>query len=187
MNLYISDLHFGHKNVIKFDYRPFFDVDEMDQTLIYLWNTRVNNDDDVYIVGDFCYRNGRQEQWYLRQLKGKKHLIVGNHDDKLLKNEEALSYFESIDRIMKLKDEDKEVVLCHFPLASWEKEHYGSWHIYGHVHGNGREGDRIEAIDYMLGKEKALNAGCMINNYSPASLNELIVNNNQYWNRKSQR
>ena len=27
MNLYISDLHFGHKNVILFDHRPFSDVD----------------------------------------------------------------------------------------------------------------------------------------------------------------
>ena len=30
MNLYISDLHFGHKNVILFDHRPFSDVDTMD-------------------------------------------------------------------------------------------------------------------------------------------------------------
>lgn len=28
-NFYISDFHFGHKNVIKFDCRPFSDVDEM--------------------------------------------------------------------------------------------------------------------------------------------------------------
>ena len=37
MNLYISDLHFGHANVIKFDHRPFADRDEMDHTLIQLW------------------------------------------------------------------------------------------------------------------------------------------------------
>ena len=37
MNLYISDLHFGHKNVILFDHRPFSDVDTMDHCLIQLW------------------------------------------------------------------------------------------------------------------------------------------------------
>ena len=54
MNLYISDLHFGHKNVIGFDHRPFIDTDEMDHCLIKLWNTRVQPDDHVYVVGDFA-------------------------------------------------------------------------------------------------------------------------------------
>ena len=51
MNLYISDLHFGHKNVILFEHRPFSDVDTMDHCLIQRWNSRVSADDDVYIVG----------------------------------------------------------------------------------------------------------------------------------------
>ena len=67
MNLYISDLHFGHKNVILFEHRPFSDVDTMDHCLIQLWNSRVSADDDVYIVGDFCYLSGRTPDWYLRR------------------------------------------------------------------------------------------------------------------------
>ena len=89
MNLYISDLHFGHKNVILFDHRPFSDVDTMDHCLIQLWNSRVSADDDVYIVGDFCYRSGRTPDWYLRQLNGHKHLIIGNHDKATLDCENA--------------------------------------------------------------------------------------------------
>ena len=30
MNLYTADLHFGHRNVINFDHRPFLDIDEME-------------------------------------------------------------------------------------------------------------------------------------------------------------
>ena len=93
-------MHFGHKNVIKFDNRPFNDVDEMDAELIRLWNSKVSADDHVYIIGDLCFRNGRQEQWYIKQLNGHKHLILGNHDVKIQSNAEAMAYFESIDQMM---------------------------------------------------------------------------------------
>ena len=113
MNLYITDLHFGHKDINNFDHRPFRDVDEMDRCLIKLWNSRVQKNDDIYIVGDFACDNEKPEQWYLRQLRGNKHLIVGNHDNKLLKNNEAMSYFESADSLLHLTDQDRKIVLCH--------------------------------------------------------------------------
>lgn len=52
MNFYTSDLHLGHANVIKFDNRPFANVDEMDQCIIIRWNERVSDDDTVFILGD---------------------------------------------------------------------------------------------------------------------------------------
>ena len=75
MNYYISDLHFDHKNVIKFDNRPFSDVEEMNQALINNWNSVVQNNDTVYILGDFCW--GKADRWMeiLKQLKGQKVLI----------------------------------------------------------------------------------------------------------------
>lgn len=48
--------------------------------LIQVWNKRVYEDDYAYILGDFCYRNEREEQWYLQRLKGHKHLIVAGFD-----------------------------------------------------------------------------------------------------------
>lgn len=181
MNLYISDLHFGPKNVIRFDQRPFMDVEEMDAKIIALWNEKVSKGDNVYVLGDFCYRNEQPEQWYLEQLKGHKHLIIGNHDTKLLKNEIAMAHFESVDKIMNIKYDHENIILCHYPLATWDKAHYGSWHIYGHVHGNNSDEESMEFINFMVKKEKALNAGCMINNYMPATLEELVVNNEVYW------
>ena len=59
-----------------FDHRPFRDVDEMNRCLIKLWNSRVQKNDDIYIVGDFACDNEKPEQWYPRQLRGNKHLIV---------------------------------------------------------------------------------------------------------------
>ena len=31
---YIADTHFGHKDIIAFDNRPFFDVKDMEETII---------------------------------------------------------------------------------------------------------------------------------------------------------
>lgn len=175
MNLYISDLHFGHSNVINFDKRPFADTTEMDNAMIYLWNSRVSTDDNVYVIGDFSYRSIHPAEWYLRQLKGHKHLIIGNHDGETLKSENAMSYFESVDKMMHVTDGDRQICLCHFPIAEWNSYHKGHWHIYGHIHG------RVDdTYHFMKNKEKALNAAACINNYSPSSVNELIRNNQRF-------
>ncbi len=79
-----------HSNVIRFDHRPFADRDEMDHVLIELWNGRVQPDDTVYIVGDYCYRSDHAPEWYLRQLKGHKFLVLGYHDLPILDNPKAL-------------------------------------------------------------------------------------------------
>ena len=177
MNLYISDLHFGHANVIRFDHRPFLDIEEMDRILIQLWNSRVQPDDTVYIVGDLCYRNNRPEEWYLRQLKGHKHLVLGNHDGKLCNNEKAMSYFESVDKMMHVEDQGNHLCLCHYPIAEWNGFHKGHYLVYGHIHNR-----KDDTYEFMKTRERALNAGCMINNYTPASLNELIRNNKIFLN-----
>ena len=54
MNYYISDMHLGHKNVLKFDSRPFQSVEEMNEALIINWNRKVTDEDDVWVLGDFA-------------------------------------------------------------------------------------------------------------------------------------
>lgn len=53
MNYFISDLHLGHKNVLKFDNRPFINIEEHDKTIIDNWNSKVNDNDDVYVLGRY--------------------------------------------------------------------------------------------------------------------------------------
>ena len=175
MNLFTADLHFGHLNIIRFDHRPFYDCEEMDRVLIELWNSRVQPSDTVYIVGDLCYRSKNPAEWYLKRLKGHKVLILGNHDGPILENREAMKYLEGVEQMLHIRDGDKQIFLCHYPIAEWDGYHKGSWHIYGHIHNR-----RDEAYDIMKIKDRALNAGCMINNYTPASVNELIRNNELY-------
>ena len=61
MNRYISDLHFGHKNVIRFDGRPFNSTEEMEDKLVENWNRVVRRNDTTYILGDFCW--GKEPEW----------------------------------------------------------------------------------------------------------------------------
>ena len=177
MNLYIADTHFGHKNVIFFDHRPFPDTESMDEAMIYLWNWRVQNDDDVWIIGDFWYKGNKGPVNYLRRLKGKKHLIIGNHDVKLLKNKQAVSCFESIDQMTDFADDGKHIILCHYPMAEWKRSRSGSILIYGHIHTK-----KDETYQYMVSRypEQAFNAGCMINRYAPVSFRELVENNKKF-------
>lgn len=172
MNLYIADLHFGHKSAIDFDHRPFADVEEMDQALIQLWNSKVSAEDHIYILGDFAYRSQKPEEWYLSRLLGRKHLVIGNHDYKLLKNDAAMAYFDSVDKMMHVADNGSQICLCHFPIIDWNGMYRGSWHIYGHIHNASNA-----SASYMKKLERALNASACINHYVPCGFEELKANN----------
>ncbi len=169
MKYYIADTHFGHRNVLTFDNRPFSDVDEMDREMIRYWNGTVRAEDEVYIVGDFVYHNERPAEWYLSQLRGRKYLIIGNHDTKLLKNEKAMGYFEAVDKMMHVSDEGHQICICHFPLAEWNGFYRGALHIYGHIHNR-----QDETWKFMRNRQGAYNAGCMLHGYRPVTLRELI-------------
>lgn len=137
--------------------------------MILRWNQRVSKSDDVYILGDFACCADQPASWYLRQLRGKKHLICGNHDGGLLKEAEAVSLLASIDKMLFVRDDGEKLVLCHFPLAEWNGFYRGAWHLYGHIHGRWDCG----AYTYMKGLERARNTGCMLHDYRPKTFQEL--------------
>ena len=60
MNYYISDLHLLHENVLRFDNRPFDSIEQMQETIVNNWNSKVTNGDTVYILGDVSMR-GKKE------------------------------------------------------------------------------------------------------------------------------
>lgn len=189
MSVYFtSDLHLGHRNIIASCGRNFMSVDEMNETLIYNWNMKVMKDDDVYILGDFSYRSSVHVATYLRKLLGKKHLILGNHDLKWIKNIENMNeYFVSICDMQLISIENKLITLTHYPMLEWNRSRYASrqenstsWLIHGHIH-NDTEGMAFRFIRDNL--PCALNASVDINNFEPVTFDELLENNNRWYGR----
>ena len=115
-----------------------------DQWLINKWNETVRKQDTVYFLGDFCLKNKEYTENILRQLKGKKFLIRGNHDKSLNGLE---NYFEWVGDIKEAKFTNNQfkfidpnetfcVEMCHYPMLTWNRRPHGTCHIHGHSHGS---------------------------------------------------
>lgn len=178
MIYYTADLHLGHENIINMCSRPFSSIDEMNAGLIDNWNSVVSDEDTVYILGDLIFRSSISGKPYLRKMKGKKHLILGNHDHKWIKNITLDEYFESVNYYLEIKDDDNRISLCHYPMLSWGGASKGSYLVFGHIH-NSKDGLAFETLMKM---DHALNAGVEVNCYKPVTLSELIINNREFYN-----
>lgn len=170
---YISDTHFGHKNILKYDNRPYFTVAEMDADLIKRWNNAVKPTDTVYHLGDFSWLKPAEESEILQQLNGTKILIRGNHDYKPTPEwKEVLPFAEIVDN-------GRHVILSHFPIASYKNMTHGYYHLYGHVH-NSFEDGLFDAYRRAWEKHyekqmRSFNVGCMnpLMDYTPRTLDEI--------------
>ena len=182
--LFTSDLHLGHNNVLRIC--PMFqDIDEHDEALINKWNKKVKNNDDVYILGDLSFRSPHHISYYLSRMKGKKHLVVGNHDRYWMRHVEDMNvYFESVDYLKTIKIEKKLITLCHYPMLEWPRSRYmqseTSYLIHGHIHRN----NDTEVYRYIKNNlPHALNAGVDINGFEPVAFDELKENNARWYGR----
>ena len=181
-NYFIADMHFGHKNVLSFDNRPFKDIEEHDNTLITNWNNKVKEDDDIYIIGDISWHNASKTIDIVKSLNGVKHLIVGNHDRSLLKIKDFRSLFAEITDYKELLLPDRKgIVLCHYPMPCFKNHFYEWYHLYGHVHSS-FEWNMMERVKREM-KElydkpcNMYNVGCMMPymGYTPRMLEEILV------------
>ena len=80
MKFYASDLHFGHNKDFIYKLRGFDSVYDMNEAIINNWNSIVNPDDDVYVLGDLMLGDNEAGVKLIKQLKGNIHIILGNHD-----------------------------------------------------------------------------------------------------------
>lgn len=178
---FISDLHFGHKNILSYDNRPFKTIEEHDVALINNWNSTVGVDDAVWILGDFSWYGAEKTIEIFNRLNGTKNLCIGNHDHKLLKDKRVRDLFNEVCDYKELKIGNTGIVLCHYPIPCYNNHFYGWLHFYGHVH-NSFEWNMMERTQYemtvLYDKQcNMINVGCMMTymEYTPRTAEDILV------------
>lgn len=125
----ISDTHFGHANILKFepDHRGHYEsILAHDLDLVERWNSVVRKEDTVWHLGDVYF--GRDAHRILGALKGYKRLVLGNHDRN---HEEVLrQYFQKIYGCA----EYGGCILSHIPVHPYQLVKRYKKNIHGHMH-----------------------------------------------------
>ena len=180
MIFFTADQHFGHENIIEYCNRPFSSVEEMDEEMIRRWNEKVGKDDTVFHLGDFTLGSQHQAAYYWEQLSGFIYILNNTwHHDKRWINVQApymdprMPYYNSkgisiiakpplcVLEPMEARTE-VPIVLCHYPLARWDRGHYGSWHLHGHSHSQ----YQTPGLIYDVGVDN--------NDFYPVSLDQVV-------------
>lgn len=204
-NLYFtSDLHFGHRNVIKFCERPFEDVKEMNKELIDRWNARVKPNDYIFVLGDTFWFNSRHDTLKIvSQLNGQMYFLLGNHDKasqfelciEKLDNFHILSdivqlsvdcgasdflrsHFEGLDSSTKWLG----FCLCHYPLACYSGSGY-RYQLFGHIHSR-KDMPMMEfGRPILINNTRCMDVGVDRHDWAPVSVTEVLheIETYPYW------
>lgn len=164
MNIWITaDTHFNHKRILEYCSRPFASIEEMDEALIDRWNMVVKPNHIVYHLGDFTL--DKRAEKYLDRLNGKILFVPGSHDYWLKKIDldKYKGKLEILPTIYSTKICGERIVMCHYPLASWEASFHGSLHLHAHSHG------KMERI------KNRFDIGVDCNDFYPFNLEWLVV------------
>lgn len=134
---FISDTHFCHENILKFKddkgqpIRPFTSLSDMHETIVDNWNRLVKDGDYVYHLGDVTFKYDGTFNNIMSRLKGKKRLIIGNHDK--LMNPNLFRWFEKAMLWHGFKEFNFTAV--HIPL-NINQLRDGNYCVHGHIHQN---------------------------------------------------
>lgn len=126
----------------------------------------------MYVTGDFAYRSAVSPAQYLKRLKGKKFLIIGNHDRSWIKDIDLSEYFTGWSSYEVINTGKGKATLCHFQMLAFE----GRFLIHGHMHNNTSR----PYWSYLKTMDNAFNAGVDVNGFEPVTFDELVANNAEF-------
>jgi calcineurin-like phosphoesterase family protein len=118
--------------ILKYADRPFDNIWEHDETQIDNWNSVVKDGDTVIMDGDVAYGSVKHIKGILSRLKGKKIVVLGDHDKQMWQCRE---FFEEITKYKTINVGKHFIVIFHWCIRAWQRSHYNSYHAFGHSHG----------------------------------------------------
>ena len=132
-----SDLHFCHDREFVWGARGYANVNEMNETQVRKWNEVVTDEDEVWVLGDLMLGDFEQGLSYLKQLKGKIHVCLGNHDT--AKREQAYRDLGwDVQLCARMKYKKISFYLSHYPTITHNIDEKELWQVvvnlYGHTH-----------------------------------------------------
>ena len=181
-NVFItSDTHYNHKNIVRGttnwrtqdgkvpvdSTRDFQTIEQMNERLIDGINHFVGQDDTLIMLGDVSFGGFDNIGIFLERLVCHNiHLILGNHDHHIDRNYDFVQKrFLSVQHYLEININDRNFVLCHYPLQSWHGMNKGVIHLHGHVH---------LPENRKFGNGKKMDVGVDGNGMDPYSIDEII-------------
>lgn len=143
MTWFISDTHYHHKNIVrgvsewtdKNGCRDFDTLDAHNNWLVDYINQRVNRLDTLWHLGDWSFGGKDRVKEFRDRINCENvHIVLGNHDQHILN---SMGLFKSVQPYKELAISGLNVLLCHYPIESWNNMERGAIHLHGHVHGQG--------------------------------------------------
>jgi calcineurin-like phosphoesterase family protein len=153
---FTSDTHYGHQNIVRGEtrwrdetgaiplnnVRDFDSLIEMNQSLVKGINLHVEPSDWLIHLGDWSFGGCPRIKEFREQINCNNIvLILGNHDQHIQRDSgggpfrslfhRAESYLEVF---YSAGNHNSRIILCHYPISSWNEMHYGSYMLHGHQH-----------------------------------------------------
>lgn len=174
-----SDWHFCHNKSFLYEPRGFANVEEMNKAIITNHNSVVNYEDDVYCLGDCVMNNIEEGLRCIKQLKGKIHIIRGNHDtdNKIEEYAKCFNVVEICDiKIIKLS-KTKRFYLSHYPTltGNFDFDKMPVWNLSGHTHSK-------EKFLSVKNNYSIYNVALDAHNNYPVSIEQIVNDINNYKN-----
>jgi calcineurin-like phosphoesterase family protein len=138
---FTSDWHINHNRPFIYGARGFKNIKEHDEFIRDTFLSLVDENDIVFHMGDLFFDTVEASSKFYKSINvAPFHCIIGNHDRALNSLIDSGEYKQSLgvlkDISIQYDDTRESITLCHYPMLSWNKSHYGAWNLCGHSHGS---------------------------------------------------